>query len=105
MKITGLFDKDTAIGFQLAGVKDLYITNGDFLKKWNKITNRDDVGLIFITEKNADEIRNQLNEFRLRNTIPIVVEIPDKNGRIIAHIDYISSLIKKAVGVEIIKDK
>ena len=101
MKITGLFDKDTAIGFQLAGVKDLYITNGDVLKKWNKITNRDDVGLIFITEKNADEIRNQLNEFRLRNTIPIVVEIPDKKGRISEHLDFVSHLIKKAVGVEV----
>ena len=28
----------------------------------------------------------------------------DKNGRIPDHIDYISGLIKKAVGVELIKD-
>lgn len=105
MKIAGLFDKDTAIGFRLAGVKELYITNGDLLKKWNEITTREDIGLIFITEKNAEDIRIRLNDFRLRNTIPIVVEIPDKRGRIINHIDYISSLIKKAVGVEIIIDK
>jgi len=104
MKIAGLLDKDTAIGFRLAGIKDVYITNGDILKKWNEITSLDDIGLIFITEKIAEEIRIKLNEFRLRNTIPIVVEIPDKNGRITTHIDYISNLIKKAVGVEINKD-
>jgi len=105
MKIAGLIDKDTAIGFRLSGVKDLYITNGDSSKKWDEIIERDDVGVIFITEKNAEEIKNKLNDFRLKNTLPIIVEIPDKNGRIITHIDYISSLIKKAVGVEIIKDK
>ena len=104
MKIAGLIDNDTAIGFRLAGLKELYITNGDTSKKWDEIIERDDIGIIFITEKNAEEIKNKLNNFRLKNTLPIIVEIPDKNGRIISHTDYISSLIKKAVGVEINKD-
>ena len=34
---------------------------------------------------------------------PIIVEIPDKKGRIKDHVDYISRLIKKAVGVEVEK--
>lgn len=105
MKIVGLIDKDTAIGFRLSGIKELYITNGDVTKKWDEIIKRNDIGIILITEKNAEEIKNRLNNFRLINTIPIIVEIPDKKGRSISHIDYISSLIKKAVGVEIIKDK
>ena len=103
MKITGLLDKDTAIGFRLAGVKDLYISDGDSLNKWDEIIKQDDIGIIFITEKIAKEIRNKLNDFRMKNNIPIIVEIPDKNGRIKDHTDYISNLIKKAVGVEIIK--
>jgi V/A-type H+-transporting ATPase subunit F len=105
MKIAGLLDKDTAIGFKLAGIRDIYISNKDNSKKWDEIIDRDDIGIILITEKIANEIKTKLNDFRLRNTIPIILEIPDKNGRLIDHIDYISSLIKKAVGVEIIKDK
>lgn len=105
MKIAGLLDKDTAIGFKLAGIRDIYISNNDTQKKWDEIIERDDIGIILITEKIANEIKTKLNDFRLRNTIPIILEIPDKNGRLIDHIDYISSLIKKAVGVEIIKDK
>ena len=103
MKIAGLLDKDTAIGFRLAGIKELYISNGDSLKKWEEITKNNDIGIIFITEKIANDIKNKLKDFRIKNNIPIIVEIPDKDGRIIEHIDYISNLIKKAVGVEIIK--
>jgi len=105
MKIAGLIDNDTAIGLRLAGLKDLYISNGNIYEKWDEIIKRDDIGIILITEKNAEIIKNRLDIFRLKNNIPIIVEIPDKNGRIISHVDYISNLIKKAVGIEIIKDK
>ena len=104
MKIAGLFDKDTATAFRLAGIKEIYISNGDALTKWDEMIEKEDIGLILITEKIADNIKTKLNDFRLRNTIPIVIEIADKDGRIPDHIDYISGLIKKAVGVEIIKD-
>lgn len=105
MKITGLLDKDTATAFRLAGIKDIYISNGNALKKWEEIIQRNDIGIILITERISDEIKIKINDFRLKNTIPIIVEVPDKNGRIVDHIDYISNLIKKAVGVDIIKDK
>ena len=105
MKIAGLLDKDSAIGFRLAGIKDIYISNNDNLGIWSELVKRDDVGIIFINQKIAEDIKIKLDDFRLRNTIPIIIEIPDKNGRIVGHIDYISDLIKKAVGVEISKDK
>ena len=105
MKITALLDEDTASGFRLAGIKDIYISNDNTNKKWDEIISRDDIGIIFITEKNAEVIKNKLNDFRLKNNIPIILEIPDKNGRIKEHIDYTSNLIKKAVGVDIVKDK
>ena len=105
MKIVGLLDKDTAMGFRLGGIKDIYIPDDNILKKWNEIIAKSDIGIILINEKIAKDIENHLNEFRLRNTIPIILEIPDKNGRIINNIDYVSSLIKKAVGVDLIKNK
>ena len=99
MKLIGICDKDTAVGMRLAGVKDLYIPNGDVVKIWDEISDRNDIGIIFITEKIVEAIYDRLNDYRVRNILPIIVEIPDKNGRRRDHMDYISNLIKKAVGV------
>jgi len=103
MKLIGICDKDTAVGLRLAGVKDLYIPNGNLINIWNEISDRNDIGVIFITEKIVEDIYDRLYDYRLRNILPIIVEIPDKMGRRRDHLDYISNLIKKAVGVEVIK--
>ena len=105
MKIVGICDNDTAIGLRLTGVEDLYIPNGDAVKIWNEISDRTDIGVVFITEKIAEKIGKRLIDYRIRNILPIIVGIPDKKGRRIDHMDYVSHLIKKAVGVEISKDK
>ena len=104
MKIAAICDNDTAVGLRLAGLQEIYIPD-DTVKLWNQISERDDFGIVFITEKLAEEIGKHLEEFRIRNNIPIVVEIPDKKGRKKDHIDFVSRLIKKAVGVEISKEK
>ena len=103
MRLAALCDKDTAVGMRLAGVNDLFIPNGNNLDVWKKITERDDIGILFITEKIAEDLGKYLKEFRIRNNIPIIVEIPDKKGRISDHVDFVSHLIKKAVGIEVNK--
>ena len=103
MRLAALCDNDTAVGLRLAGVNDLFIPNGNTLDVWNKITGREDIGIIFITEKIAEELGKYLKEFRIRNNIPIIVEIPDKKGRKADHVDFVSHLIKKAVGIEVNK--
>ena len=106
MKIASICDNDTAVGLRLAGVTELYIPDEDDPHKtWREFIERDNIGVVFITEKIAEEISRELKEFRLKNILPIVVEIPDKKGHMKEHIDYISHLIKKAVGVEIKKEK
>ena len=103
MRLAALCDKDTAVGMRLAGVNDLFIPNDNTLDVWNKITERDDIGILFITEKIAEDLGKYLKEFRIRNNIPIIVEIPGKKGRISDHVDFVSHLIKKAVGIEVNK--
>ena len=58
---------------------------------------------MFITEEIEDVIDKYLRDFRLRNNIPIIVEIPDKKGRKKDHEDFVLHLIKKAVGIEVDK--
>jgi len=105
MKIAAIVDRDTAVGLRLAGVKEIFIPNKDSLKIWSQLTDRDNIGIVFITEKIAEDLDKHLKDYRLRNNIPIFVEIPDKFGRKYDHIDFVSHLIKKAVGVEVGKEK
>jgi len=50
-------------------------------------------------------MQKDLKDFRLLYSIPIVVEIPDKQGRLKDHTDFVSHLVKKAVGINIDKKK
>ena len=101
MKIAVFGDNDTAIGFRLAGVHDVFITDGNEKETWNRICERDDIGILFITEKTAEALGKYLKDYRISHDTPIIVEIPDKKGRMKDHVDYISHLVKKAVGVEV----
>jgi len=103
MKLAALCDKDTAVGLRLAGIQEIYVSEGNEFKLWNQISERDDIGIVFINEKIAEDLNKDLKEYRLRNNVPIIIEIPDKKGRRKDHVDFVSHLIKKAVGVEINK--
>ncbi len=103
MKLAALCDEDTAVGLRLAGIQEIYVSEGNEVKLWNQISERDDIGIVFINEKIAEDLGKYLKEYRLRNNVPIIIEIPDKKGRRKDHVDFVSHLIKKAVGVEINK--
>ena len=104
MKIIAICDADTAIGLRFAGIPDVRVPNekSSTIQLWNQIEDEHtDIGLIILSEAISEQIGKQLNEFRLRNLLPVIVEIPDKKGRKKDHVDYVSQLIKKAVGMEI----
>jgi len=104
MKIAGLCDKDTAVGLRLAGIHELYIANENNAKDlWTQISENDKIGILFVTEKIVDALGKHIKEYRIQNNLPIIVEIPDKKGRVEGHVDFVSYLIKKAVGIEIKK--
>ena len=104
LKIAAICDNDTAMGLGLAGVKDCFIPkDDDVIKIWTQVSETDDIGMVFISEKYVEALGNYLKDYRLRNNVPIIVEIPDKSGRIDGHVDFVSHLIKKAVGIEVKK--
>lgn len=103
MKLAALCDSETAAGLRLAGIQNIFITQGDELNKFNELKEQNDIGVVFITEIIAKNISKELKEFRLTHALPIFVEIPDKNGHMKDHIDFISHLIKRAVGIDIAK--
>jgi V/A-type H+-transporting ATPase subunit F len=104
VKLIGLCDQDTAIALRLGGIHEVYVPKDNLISLWNSITERNDVGIVFITEQLVEDLGNHLSDYRIRNTFPLIIELPDKKGRKKDHVDYISHLIKKAVGVEVHKE-
>ena len=101
MKLAAICDRDTAVGLRLAGIHELFVPDENPVKILDEISERTDVGVVFITEKFAQSISKYLKDFRLMYETPIIVEIPDKKGRLEDHVDFVSHLIKKAVGIDI----
>jgi V/A-type H+-transporting ATPase subunit F len=101
MKIAAICDRDTAVGLRLAGIHELFIPEENPVKILDTISERTDIGIVFITEKISQSISKYLKDFRLIYDTPIIVEIPDKKGRLEDHVDFVSHLIKKAVGIDI----
>lgn len=103
MKLSVIGDFDTVTGFRLAGIKDAYEVEEpaeavDLLKD---IIKNEEIGIIIITEKIADSIRDETKELFEGRITPLMVEIPDKNGPIEKKKDPIKELIRRAVGVEV----
>ncbi|HHH80018.1 MAG TPA: hypothetical protein ENL13_03855 [Thermoplasmatales archaeon] len=102
MKIAAICDEDTAVGLKLAGVHEVYVPENNIRELFNEVTMRDDVGVLFVTENIADYISREIKEYLLQQKdFPIVVEIPGKEKGKPEHMDHISLLIKRAVGVDI----
>jgi V/A-type H+-transporting ATPase subunit F len=100
-------DPETATGFRLAGVDEVYEPKGglegETVRLLDKLT-RDEVALIIISERLAAEtkVREKINEINAnkRGVVPVIVTIPDKKGPMKTE-DEIGNLIKRAVGVAV----
>lgn len=100
-------DPETATGFRLAGVDEVYEPKGglegETVRLLDKLT-RDEVALIIISERLAAEtkVREKINEINAnkRGVVPVIVTIPDKKGPMKTE-DAIGILIKRAVGVAV----
>jgi V/A-type H+-transporting ATPase subunit F len=103
MRIAAISDKDTAMGLRLAGIQTIHINPTNILAILEEITENNDVGVIFITESISEQFKRDLKDYRMIHHIPIIVEIPDKTGHKPDHVDFISHLIKRAVGIDVSK--
>lgn len=104
MKLAALCDQETAVGLRLTGMQDLYVASPETVQtQFQELTKRTDIGVVIVTERIAHELGNVLKDFRIHNKLPIFVEIPDKKGKMEDHVDIVSHLIKRAVGIDVSK--
>ncbi len=96
--ISVIGDRDTVTGFSLAGVKKKKIaeSRNEVKNAFEKFMHTPDMKIIIITEELAESIREEIDQHK--ETWPVVVEIPDKKGKI-KRTDPVERLIKKVTGV------
>jgi len=100
MKVAVLGDKDTALGFRLAGAHEVYTFDDTPLdmerlkNKLKELIERGDVGIILITERFAQRI--ELPDV----TIPIILQVPDKSGSKFGE-EALREIVRRAIGVEL----
>ena len=103
-KIAVMADPDTVTGFMLGGIKEGYPVKNmvEAEKKIEELVN-EDFSIIITTEKIGDEIRTTIDKLTGEQALPMIIEIPDKTGPSKRATDPIRELIKRVIGVEMVK--
>ncbi len=101
MRAVAIGDLDFIIGFRLSGIDGIKIENDSkFLDEFKKLSENKDVGIIIVQEKYYIKFKKEIESIISERLYPIVVSIPGKEGKISKEF-LLSSLIKKAIGIEI----
>ena len=97
-------DLDAVTGFKLGGIKRGIIveSNDDARDAFDELL-EEEVSIIVITEKIAESIRDYIDKKIGSDVLPMVIEIPDKDGSSDRDSDPMGELIKRVIGVEMVK--
>jgi V/A-type H+-transporting ATPase subunit F len=98
-------DADTVTGFKLGGIKEGYVveTPQEAEKNLENLIKGKQVSIIITTEKIGDEIRDFIDKYTKSSALPMIIEIPDKSGPSDRAVDPMRDLIKRVIGVEMVK--
>jgi vacuolar-type H+-ATPase subunit F/Vma7 len=103
-KIAVIGDRDTTTGISLAGATYTHIhaTKDETLTKLSEFLTSDEIGLILITHRVAEELGFDFRlMMRTKRLLPMVLRIPDKTGYV-PEVDELRETIKRTVGAEIV---
>lgn len=97
-------DIDVVSGFRLGGVKRAEVANSaeEAVAAFDKILD-EEISIIIITQVLANEIRNHINRKIGSSVLPMIIEILDKDGSSEGSSDQMADLIKRVIGVEMVK--
>ena len=91
-------NRDSLLGMRLAGIDGFLVVEPD--ETWEvtqKVINDPEVGIVFLTEKAADMVKEQLVAFREKSIFPLITIIPDRHG--FEKPNQIVKQIREAVGM------
>ena len=101
MKYSVIGDEDTVLGFGIVGVLGKVATNEEETRRaFHELLEDKDVSIIIITERLADKIRTLVDQYLLTQSFPLIVEIPDRHGRLPGR-PGIKEMVNAAIGIKI----
>lgn len=104
MSIAVIADPDTVTGFRLGGIKEGYpVEDINEAENTLKEVFKKDVSIIITTEKIGDSLRETIDKLASSSALPMIIEIPDKTGPSERATDPMRELIKRVIGVEMVK--
>lgn len=93
-------NEDTAVGMRLAGIEGTVITGSEsFKNSLEKISANDEIGILLINETLAKANVDIIDTFRKEHSVPVIVEIPDRNSTGTGN--SISDYVRKAIGINV----
>ena len=99
MKVAIIGDADTVALFAFAGASETVVAADDVEDQFDRLVDTPEMGVIVITERVADQLMKKITKIKLQRELPIIVEIPDKQGKIADRENSLDTLIRRAVGI------
>jgi len=101
LQIVIIGEKETVTTFATLGVRGVIVNSADEMyKELLENAKKEDIGLILLSEAFSRKIRDKINNFRLKNPIPVILEVPSRLTKEKVYFDY-KDIIKKSMGVKI----
>jgi V/A-type H+-transporting ATPase subunit F len=93
-------DKDSSLGFKLSGIVTREVSSRqDALEALSVARATKDVGIILVTEKAANLIKDALHELIYHNELPLILELPSRG--ITPKRRGTGEFLKEAIGISI----
>lgn len=94
-------NRDTWVGMKLAGIDGVIVKDREnALKEIKEAVKNQDIGILILTEKIVDMVREEYMEYKLTSKTPLIIEIPDRNGSI-RESNAIKNYIRDSVGIHL----
>jgi vacuolar-type H+-ATPase subunit F/Vma7 len=93
--------RDAVLGFSLAGVPGLVATTAQEVDQaLDDVLAISDVGIVLVTDDVGSLIEERMDQLRLRDTVPLFIEIPGPAG-VRPGRPSLSEIIRRAIGIRI----
>ena len=93
-------DKESSLGFRLAGVETREITSrSNALEALKVALATEEAGIILVTEKAALFLRQELDNLMYKNQKPLILELPSRGGS--AKRRSVGDYLKDIIGVSV----
>ena len=94
-------DEDAVLGFGLVGVAGAVARSAAQAREaFSAAMEQSDIGIIIITERIADLIRPQVDQFIFTRNFPLILEIPDRRGSLEGKAG-IREMVNQAIGIKL----